>query len=134
MKKIVAISALAICSAGLSISAMAKEDQFADIDCSKEQMSTLGMKVCAGRELEKTEKQLKAQREKLLKSAEGNMKKGMTAWFKAADALVEAECEVEGLRYEGGTMQTLVEGLCRDGGYKSHLETLKEFENRPEGS
>lgn len=134
MKKMVAISVLAICSAGLSINAMAKEDQFADIDCSKEQMNTLGMKVCAGRELEKTEKQLKAQRAKLLKSAEGSMKKGMTAWFKAADALVEAQCNVEGLRYEGGSMQTLVEAVCRDTEYKSHLEALKEYENRPEGS
>ena len=134
MKKMVAISLLAVCSAGMSINAMAKEDQFADVDCSKEQESMLGMKVCAGRELQKTEKLLEAQRSKFLKSADGNMKKAMRTWFKAADALTEAKCEVEGLRYEGGSMQTLVEGTCRDSEYKDQLKALKEYENRPEGS
>ena len=134
MKKIVVMSVLAICGVSASMNAVAEEDQFADIDCSTEQMSMLGMKVCAGRELEKTEKQLAAQRAKLLKTAEGNMKKGMTAWFKASDALVEAKCEVEGLRYEGGSMQTLVEGVCRDAEYKAELKALEEYENRPEGS
>ena len=92
------------------------------------------MKVCAGRELAKTEKELKAQRQKMLKAADKDMRKSMNKWFKAGDAYADAMCEVEGQRYAGGSMQGLVIGDCLNGEYGRQLKELKELENRPEGS
>ena len=132
---------LAFCLATATLSgsmhafaAPAKNDQFADIDCTKDQESTLGMKVCAGRELEKTQKALKAQRQKLMKAADKDMRKVLAKWFKSADTYADAKCAVEGQRFAGGTMETLAYGGCLIGEYDRQLKELVELENRPEGS
>ena len=86
-KRVLATTLIAACCAGgaMTVSAAPQSDQFSDIDCAKEQESMLGMKVCAGRELAKTEKELKAQRQKMLKAADKDMRKSMNKWFKAGD-------------------------------------------------
>ena len=91
-KRVLATTLIAACCAGgvTTVSAAPQSDQFSDIDCSKEQESMLGMKVCAGRELAKTEKELKAQRQKMLKAADKDMRKSMNKWFKASDAYADA--------------------------------------------
>ena len=135
-KRVLATTLIAACCAGgaMTVSAAPQSDKFSDIDCAKEQESMLGMKVCAGRELAKTEKELKAQRQKMLKAADKDMRKSMNKWFKAGDVYADATCEVEGQRYAGGSMQGLVIGVCLNGEYGRQLKELKDLENRPEGS
>jgi uncharacterized protein YecT (DUF1311 family) len=125
----------ACCVGGVMVaSAAASEpDQFPDIDCSKEQETTLGIKVCSGRELAKTEKELKAQRQKLLNAADKDMRNTMSKWFKASDNYADAMCQVEGQYYAGGSMQGLVVSVCLNNEYGRQLKELNDLENRPEG-
>jgi len=133
-KRAVVTAFITACCAGSAMAAPASQtDQFSDIDCAKDQESTLGMKVCAGRELEKTEKELKAQKQKMLQTADKDMRKSMTKWFKAGDAYAQATCEVEGQLYAGGSMQGLVIGVCLNSEYGRQLKQLKALEDRPEG-
>jgi uncharacterized protein YecT (DUF1311 family) len=133
-KTLKGVALAALMAACVGVSAAPPSDQFSDVDCSKEQESMMGMKVCAGRELAKTEKELKAQRQKMLKAADKDMRKSLSKWFKASDAYADATCEVEGQRFAGGSMQGLATGMCLNGEYGRQLKELKDLENRPEGS
>lgn len=131
MKKILSIAVLAMAVHGASY---AKDDQFADIDCSKDQDSTLGMKVCAGRQLEKTQKQLKAKRNEMLKKVGKEQRKAANSFIKASDAYATSLCSFEDEAYHGGTIQTLVHGMCLDNEYQRQIKLIDEYMNRPEGS
>lgn len=122
----------AVFSAFLSTSAFAGQDQFSDIDCSKEQESMIGMKVCAGRTLEKTEKALKSKKAEYLRKSEKSDQQQIKKFFKAADAYSEAICDLEGRKYAGGSMQGLVIGVCLDGQYQSQIKTIESLMKSPD--
>lgn len=96
-----------------------------DIDCLQEQDSMLSMKICAQRELDKTEKELKTQRQKMLIGADKEARKFIEAWFMASDAYAKTMCEVESEDFAGGSMQSLVTALCLKLEYTRQLKELK---------
>ncbi|MBB6579576.1 uncharacterized protein YecT (DUF1311 family) [Comamonas odontotermitis] len=130
-KNLLAIAVLIAAVSGVS---HAKDDQFADIDCSKDQDSTLGMKVCAAKELDKTKQALKAKRAEMLKKVGKEQRKAANSYIKASDAYATALCSFEDEAYHGGTIQSLVHGMCLDGEYQRQIKVIDEYMNRPEGS
>jgi len=124
----------ACCAAGATAATAASpSNPSSDIDCTQTQESMQGMKVCAGRELAKTDKALKAQRQQMLKAAAPDMRTALEKWFKAGDAYASALCAVEGQRYAGGSMQGFAVGVCLNGEYGRQLKELHERQHRPEG-
>ncbi len=136
LRKVLVTAAIAVWCAGsmMTASAAPESDQFSDVDCSKEQDTTIGMKVCAGRELAKTERALKAQQQKMLKTADKSMRKSLNKWFKASDVYADAMCDAKGQNYAGGSMQSLVISFCLNSEYGRQLKELKDSEDKSEGS
>ncbi|WFF83419.1 lysozyme inhibitor LprI family protein [Delftia tsuruhatensis] len=129
MGKMAAVAALSLLC---GLPAMAAEDQFADIDCTKDQQSMIGMKVCAGRNLEATEKTLKTRKADYLRKANKTDHKQINKFFKAAEAYSDALCDLEGRKYAGGSMQSLVVGVCLDGQYQDQIKTIEGLMKSPE--
>lgn len=64
-----------------------------EVDCSREQTSTVGMRICASSDLERAEQELKATRQKLRKASDPGTRKALDALFKASDTYTDALCE-----------------------------------------
>lgn len=105
-----------------------------DVDCSREQMSTVGMRVCASRDLERAEQELKATRQKLRKASDPGTRKALDALFKASDTYTDALCEAKTKSGEGGTLHGVALGMCLTGETRRQNQVLLDLLNRPEGS
>lgn len=118
---------------GMNTISHAKDDQFADIDCTQSQDSMLGMKVCANRALVKTEKTLKIKHAALLKHVDKQQRKAANSFIKASATYATALCTMEDEAFNGGSMQTLVHAACLDAEYQRQIKLVDEYVNRPEG-
>ncbi len=105
-----------------------------EVDCSREQTSTVGMRICASRDLERAEQELKATRQKLRKASDPGTRKALDALFKASDTYTDALCEAKTKSGEGGTLHGVALGMCLAGETRRQNQELLDLLNRPEGS
>ncbi|SFF34817.1 lysozyme inhibitor LprI family protein [Paracidovorax wautersii] len=135
IKALVAASMIAVaCIGSANAKGVTAPEDLDDVDCSQQQDSMIGMKVCAARKLDEAEKQLAANRKKALKAADKAARNALTKLFKASDVYTEALCTAEAQSSEGGSIYSLVYGMCRIGETERQIKVLDGMVNRPEGS
>ena len=128
-KKIIATGAISLLC---TISSFAAQDQFDDIDCTKDQDSMIGLKICAARKLEATEKTLKLKKSEYLRRADKSDHKQINKFYKSAAAYSDALCDLEGRKYAGGSMQSMVIGVCLDGQFQDQIKIIEGLMKSPE--
>ncbi len=92
------------------------------------------MRVCASRDLDRAEQELKATRQKLRKASDPGTRKALDALFKASDTYTDALCEAKTKSGEGGTLHGVALGMCLAGETRRQNQVLLDLLNRPEGS